>query len=110
MLRSVGKPIFASWPGYAGTLSPAYFARRESVHPPGAKFHDLMVYKLSSFQKYIIFLMHASHSPRQRESAFCLVGLVLVRPSMGETLEIGKSNVCTSNIFKYIKSRYSTTA
>ena len=27
--------IFASWPGYVGTLSPVHFARRESGDPPG---------------------------------------------------------------------------
>ena len=33
-VKSVGKPIFASWLGYAGTFSPVHFARRESVDPP----------------------------------------------------------------------------
>ena len=33
--KSVGKPIFESWLGYAGTLSPVHFARRENVDPPG---------------------------------------------------------------------------
>ena len=32
-VRSVGKSIFASWPGYAGTLSLVHFARQESVDP-----------------------------------------------------------------------------
>ena len=34
-VESVGKPIFASWLGYAGTLSPVHYAGRESIDPPG---------------------------------------------------------------------------
>ncbi len=34
-VSGVGNPIFASWPGYVGTLSPVHFARRESGDPPG---------------------------------------------------------------------------
>ena len=33
--KSVGKPIFEAWLGYAGALSPVHSARQESIDPPG---------------------------------------------------------------------------
>ena len=34
-VKSVGKPIFEAWLGYADTLSPVHSARQESIDSPG---------------------------------------------------------------------------
>ena len=61
----MGKPIFASWPGYAGTLSHVHFARRESVDLPGHIINkesaNLANLYLSTSERYI-FLAFSSIS------------------------------------------------